>query len=265
MNAHIDVLTLKGISKSYSGPGQERLEVLKDINLTIPRVCCMAILGPSGEGKSTLLNIMSMLDTPSSGDLVMNGHPIPYGSKQKLRDFRSQVSCIFQEHHLISHLTALENVAFPLICRGVQRREALLRGYRYMAALRLEDRLHHLPSELSGGQKQRVGIARAFASEARIVLADEPTGNLDRQSAQSVMEALRGLAVNTQTPVVIVTHNEELAKRYCELRYELKDGRLEELKPPPEPEVIAPVRRRKMIKIKKGKKTSRNKRRRSKS
>lgn len=205
--------------------GRGDLEVLKGINLDIPQGFS-AILGPSGEGKSTLMNILATLDEPSDGAVYLDGQRIPYGGNGALRAFRRQVSLVFQDHNLISHMTAAENVAFPLICRGVGRAEALSEAERYLSALGLQNHLRHRPGKLSGGQKQRVGIARAFASQASVILADEPTGNLDRESAGCVMEAFRELSEHTDTPVIIVTHNEEMAAQYCDRRWELRDGQL---------------------------------------
>ena len=205
--------------------GKDSLEVLKGISLDIPPGFS-AILGPSGEGKSTLMNIMATLDDPSEGAVYLDGRRIPYGGNGALRTFRRQVGLVFQDHNLISHMTAAENVAFPLICRGERRANALSEAERYLSALGLQNHLKHRPGELSGGQKQRVGIARAFASQASVILADEPTGNLDRESAACVMKAFRDLSEHTGTPVIIVTHNEEMAANYCNRRWELRDGQL---------------------------------------
>jgi len=201
------------------------LDVLKGISLEIPSGFS-AFLGPSGEGKSTLMNILAAIDDPSEGAVYLNGRRIPYGGNGALRAFRRQVGLVFQDHNLVSHMTAVENVAFPLICRGTSRKEAVADATHYLRELGLQSHLKHRPGQLSGGQKQRVGIARAFASQASVILADEPTGNLDHESAASVMGAFKELAEHTSTPVIIVTHNEDMAERYCDRRWELRGGLL---------------------------------------
>ncbi len=229
MKAKTPIYRLENVWKRYKLPEKGRcLDVLKGINLDIP-AGLSAILGPSGEGKSSLLNILSALDAPTEGTVYLNGHRIPFERKGALKAFRRQVGMVFQDHNLISHMTALENGAFPLICRGVRRSEALSEAARYLSVLGLQNHLRHRPRKLSGGQKQRVGIARAFASRASVILADEPTGNLDRQSAECVMGVFRELAEETGTPVIIVTHNEEMAEQYCDHRWVLRDGQLHRL------------------------------------
>jgi len=219
------VYKLENVWKCFKHSEKGRLEVLRGISAEIHNGFT-AILGPSGEGKSTLLNLLAALDEPSAGAIHLNGRRIPYGGNGELRAFRRQVGLVFQDHKLIEHMTAVKNVAFPLICRGVQRKEAMAEASHYLHKLGLQSHLKHLPGKLSGGQKQRVGIARAFASQASVILADEPTGNLDRESAANVMQEFRELATHTGTPVIIVTHNEQMADEWCDYQLELRGGQL---------------------------------------
>ena len=225
MNSNYATYRLNNVWKHFRHPEQGELEVLKGISLEIPGGFS-AILGPSGEGKSTLMHILAALDEPSHGSVDLHGCRIPFGYNGALRAFRRQVGLVFQDHNLISHMTAVDNVAFPLISRGVSRKDARAQASRYMSALGLDGHFKHHPGQLSGGQKQRVGIARAFASQTSVILADEPTGNLDHKSAAGVMEAFRDLAGQTKTPVIVVTHNEQMAERYCDRLWELRSGQL---------------------------------------
>jgi len=224
MNYH-PVYRLENVWKRFKHSEKGYLEVLRGVDLEIDKGFS-AILGPSGEGKSTLLNILAALDEPSEGSIHLNGRRIPYGENGAVRAFRRQVGLVFQDHKLIAHMTAVENVAFPLICRGVRRRKAMAEATQYLSRLGLQTHLKHHSGQLSGGQKQRVGIARAFACQASVILADEPTGNLDRESAGSVMNEFRALATDTGTPVIIVTHNEPLAERWCDHHLELRGGQV---------------------------------------
>ncbi len=225
MKEQTPVYRLRNLDKSYPLFGKERLEVLSGIDLDIPRGFS-AILGPSGEGKSTLLSLLAALDKPSGGEIDLGGRRIPFEDDRALREVRRHIGLVFQEHNLVSHLTAEENVALPAICQGVSRDRAIADARGFLRELGLSSHLHHRPGKLSGGQKQRVGIARAFAGNAKVILADEPTGNLDRKSAREAMNAFRDMAKDTGTPVIVVTHDEAMAEEYCDRRWRLATGRL---------------------------------------
>lgn len=219
------IYRLMGVWKNYPDTERKELQVLRGISMEIPRGV-IAILGPSGEGKSTLLNLLGMLDAPSSGEICFDGQAIPCGHPDRLRLLRSMVGPIFQDHNLISHFSALDNVALPLENKGYSKRAAREHAADCLKRLGLGGHLHKKPRTLSGGQRQRVGIARAIASEAKVILADEPTGNLDHESATTVMQMFVRLYEQTGIPIIIVTHNHEMAERFCSARYELRDGGL---------------------------------------
>lgn len=217
------IYRLIAVEKSFPHPEMGRLKVLRGISIDIlPGIT--AIRGESGGGKSTLLHILAGLDTPTSGAVSLNGISIDYRNRRSVLSLRRRVSLIFQENNLISHLTVLENVAFPRICRRANRADVIAEAGRVLSHLGLGQHLHCKPGTLSGGQKQRVGIARAFINSAEVILADEPTGNLDPESALTIMEALRALAEANSVPVVLVTHNAELAEQFCDHQLVLRNG-----------------------------------------
>lgn len=220
------VLHLEKVRKSYIS-GEEELEVLHGIDLTLRRGEFSALIGPSGSGKSTLLNLIGLLDRPSAGQLFIDGEEtskLPEAVITKLRGQR--IGFVFQHHLLISAFTALENVMMPLLVdRGRPDAAMRARAAELLEEVGLADRQNHLASRLSGGQQQRVAIARALAMNPSLVLADEPTGNLDTHTADDIFALLREVNVREQTTFLIVTHDPRLAGR-CDRIVELVDGRI---------------------------------------
>lgn len=206
-----ELLRCEHVSKSY-WDGNHDLQVLQDINLTLHDGELLAIVGSSGSGKSTLLHCMGGLDQPSSGGIFFRGRDISKWSPRALADWRNQqLGFIYQFHHLLPEFTAVENVAMPLLIQGQSAFKARSRAADLLARVGLAQRGTHRPAELSGGERQRVAIARALANKPALILADEPTGNLDDESAQQVMELMRELNTEMQTCFVIVTHDQSLA------------------------------------------------------
>lgn len=234
-------IRLSGVSKSYR-KGAEVVHALRDASLEIGARGMVAIVGTSGSGKSTLLHLMGGMDEPTGGELVVAGQTLNRLGQQELTRFRRQtVGFVFQSFNLIPNLTALENVALPMEFNGVGKAERQARATALLQRFNLGQRLGHRPKELSGGEMQRVAIARAVANEPRLVLADEPTGNLDTRSGQIVYELLREIA-NERT-VVVVTHSEELA-RLADRVIHIRDGQLTgagtaSLNPASQPAVVA--------------------------
>ncbi|AEP12352.1 MULTISPECIES: ABC transporter ATP-binding protein [Chloracidobacterium] len=217
------MIELKQLSKQALS-GQSRLTILHPLDLFIPAGQFAAILGPSGSGKSTLLGLMAGLDTPTTGEVILAGTSITRLGEDALAAFRSRtIGFVFQAFHLIPTATALENIQIPMEIAG--RRDAKKRAKALLAAVGLSARGHHYPAQLSGGEQQRVAIARAFANEPPILLADEPTGNLDYANGMRIFELLRELNQSTGTTLVLVTHNEELA-RAADRAITLRDGRI---------------------------------------
>jgi putative ABC transport system ATP-binding protein len=217
------MIELKQLSKQALS-GQSRLTILHPLDLVIPAGQFAAILGPSGSGKSTLLGLMAGLDTPTTGEVILAGTSITRLGEDALAAFRSRtIGFVFQAFHLIPTATALENIQIPMEIAG--RRDARKRAKALLAAVGLSARGHHYPAQLSGGEQQRVAIARAFANEPPILLADEPTGNLDYANGMRIFELLRELNQSTGTTLVLVTHNEELA-RAADRAITLRDGRI---------------------------------------
>ncbi len=217
------MIELKQLSKQALS-GQSRLTILHPLDLVIPAGQFAAILGPSGSGKSTLLGLMAGLDTPTTGEVILAGTSITRLGEDALAAFRSRtIGFVFQAFHLIPTATALENIQIPMEIAG--RRDAKKRAKALLAAVGLGARGHHYPAQLSGGEQQRVAIARAFANEPPILLADEPTGNLDYANGMRIFELLRELNQSTGTTLVLVTHNEELA-RAADRAITLRDGRI---------------------------------------
>jgi lipoprotein-releasing system ATP-binding protein len=221
-------LTASSIGKDYptrNGP----LTVLDDITLTLQAGEAAAVMGTSGCGKSTMLSIFGTLERPSRGRLTVGGRDPFALSSDALAAFRNdQVGFIFQDHHLLGHCTLLENVLIPRLPTGPVGKTAVERAMALLDRVGLADRLDHLPAELSGGERQRTAVARALINRPTLILADEPTGNLDRHSAQAVADLLLELHREESTILVLVTHNSALAERLPR-RFELIDGRLNEL------------------------------------
>ena len=207
--------------------GESEIAALDGISLEIPKGAYAVIMGPSGSGKSTLLHLIGGLDRPTSGDLLVDGRLIGQMADDEVTLFRrTKIGLVFQFFNLIPTLTALENVALPLVLDGVAKAEADRRAEALLEKVGLEAREHHLPEEMSGGEIQRIAVARALAFNPPLLLADEPTGNLDSKNGEAVLSLLREINKNDGCTVVMVTHSEEAAN-YGERRILLKDGRVE--------------------------------------
>jgi putative ABC transport system ATP-binding protein len=204
------VIDLQGITKTYGG-GDTEVQALRGIDLTIERGDYVAIMGASGSGKSTLMNIIGALDVATSGHYSLDGISIDDLDESALSIVRNRkIGFIFQSFNLIPRTTALSNVELPLVYRGVRRRERRARAVEALTAVGLADRMHHMPNELSGGQQQRVAVARALVAEPSLLLADEPTGNLDSRSTRDVLDLMGALHDQGRT-IVMITHEDDVA------------------------------------------------------
>ena len=222
------ILFLQEVERHYR-QGDETLYVLNGIELAVWAGQSVALVAPSGAGKSTLLHIAGLLEHPDRGDVYIDGRStaiLPDHERTRIR--RSEVGFVYQSHHLLPEFTALENVMLPQMIRGLPRREARKRAVELLSYLGLGERLTHRPAELSGGEQQRVAIGRAVANAPRILLADEPTGNLDVHTADHVFAAFNQLIRVTGLATIIATHNMELAAR-MDRRVTLREGRVVEL------------------------------------
>jgi putative ABC transport system ATP-binding protein len=219
------IIHLEDLSKSYF-MGQMELKVLKGITLEIKKNEYVALMGPSGSGKSTLMNILGCLDTPTNGTYILNNHDVSKMDDDSLAEIRNkEIGFVFQQFNLLPRLTALENVALPLIYAGVGKNERKEKAMEVLEMVNLTDRSHHKPNEMSGGQCQRVAIARALVNDPAIILADEPTGNLDSKTSYEIMDIFNKIHDNGNT-VVLVTHEEDIAK-YSQRIIRLRDGVVE--------------------------------------
>ncbi len=217
-----EMITMRNISKTYV-IGEEPLHVLKDVSLCVERSDFLAIIGPSGSGKSTLMNIIGCLDTPDEGEYLLDGQDVTTRSDNELSAIRNRkIGFIFQQFNLLGKLSALDNAALPLIYQGVLPREAKKRAAEALEKVGLADRMKHRPNELSGGQQQRVAIARALITNPALLLADEPTGNLDSKSGREIMGILHGLHAAGNT-IVLITHDEKIASE-AQKRVLIRDG-----------------------------------------
>ena len=216
------VITLEKVYKSYQ-MGDLEVQAIKDISLEINKGDFIALIGPSGSGKSTAMNLVGCLDTATKGEIYLDQHNIQYLSESDLAQIRGKkIGFIFQTFNLISSLTALENTALPMMFQNVPRNERLEKAENLLKMVGLESRMHHLPGQLSGGQRQRVAIARALVNDPEIILADEPTGNLDTKTGDEIMKILKDLNKQGKT-VILVTHNPDLTKLANRI-IKLKDG-----------------------------------------
>jgi len=219
------LIHLENIQKSYF-MGNQAVPVLKGIHLDIFQNEYVALMGPSGSGKSTLMNILGCLDTPTAGKYVLNGHDVSQMPDSMLADVRNrEIGFVFQQFNLLPRLSAAENVALPLVYAGVGKKERHERAIAVLEKVGLAERSHHRPNELSGGQCQRVAIARALINNPSLILADEPTGNLDSRTSDEIMEIFGAIQAAGNT-VVLVTHEEDIAQ-HAKRIIRLKDGVVE--------------------------------------
>ncbi|MGH2552742.1 MAG: ABC transporter ATP-binding protein [Chitinophagaceae bacterium] len=219
------IIHLEEIHKSYF-MGKNELEVLKGISLDIFKSEYVALMGPSGSGKSTLMNIIGCLDTPSDGNYILNGKDVSKMEDNALAEVRNkEIGFVFQQFNLLPRLTALENVALPLVYAGMARKQRNEKAMQVLNMVSLSDRSHHKPNELSGGQCQRVAIARALVNDPSIILADEPTGNLDTATSYEIMEIFGKIHSNGNT-IILVTHESDIANHAHRI-VRLRDGEIE--------------------------------------
>jgi putative ABC transport system ATP-binding protein len=225
------IIHLEDIRKSYF-MGKMELPVLKGVSLDILKNEYVALMGPSGSGKSTLMNILGCLDSPTAGRYVLNGHDVSKMEDNDLADVRNkEIGFVFQQFNLLPRLTAVENVALPLVYSGMNRKLRIEKAMHVLDLVNLTDRSHHKPNELSGGQCQRVAIARALVNTPSIILADEPTGNLDTKTSYEIMSIFGEIHSKGNT-VILVTHEEDIAN-YSNRIVRLRDGVIESDKQKP--------------------------------
>ena len=223
------VLQAQGIWRVFE-TGAERLEILRGVDMEVRRGELVAILGPSGTGKSTLLHVLGALDRPTRGRVFLDSLDVFSYSESQLHELRNRkVGFVFQFHHLLSEFTVLENVAMPLLVAGVARAEALDRAHQMLEEIGFVSRLTHRPDELSGGEKARAAMARAIVNDPVVILADEPTGNLDVASAAALVDLMVRLSSERKMTILVVTHNRAVADRATR-RLQLADGNLAEEK-----------------------------------
>lgn len=220
-----ELLRINSLSKSYQS-GEKTLEVLKDLSLSVAKGEMIAVTGESGSGKSTFLHLLGGMEKPDSGEIVFDGMDITQFSRDESACFRNRrIGFVFQFHHLLPEFTALENVAFPLLLRHVSASSAENRAKRLLLDVGLERRTHHKPGELSGGEQQRVAIARALVGEPELLLGDEPTGDLDLKTSNTIHDLLLDIHERFGLTSVIVTHNLELAA-LCHRKKTMTEGKL---------------------------------------
>jgi putative ABC transport system ATP-binding protein len=219
------IIKLENVWKTYM-LGKVELNALRGVNLEINPGAFVCIMGPSGSGKSTLLNMIGCLDVPTKGKVFLKGKDISLLSENQLAQLRGKtIGFIFQEFNLLDYLNALENVALPMIFQQIPKKEREKKAREILKSVGLEERILHQPAELSGGERQRVAIARAFANEPEIIIADEPTGNLDSSSGRKIMEVLTDFHKKEGKTVVVVTHDPQIAA-YSEEIINIKDGQI---------------------------------------
>jgi len=219
------LISVQNLEKSFK-TGKKTLKVLKNLNFGIMKGEMVAIMGPSGVGKSTLLHIMGTLDRPSTGKIFFNHTNLFEMNDRRLADFRNKnIGFVFQFHHLLPEFTARENVMMPLLIQGIKRKDASEKANTILGDLELGDRISHKTGELSGGEQQRVAIARALANDPEVILADEPTGNLDQKTGEKVHHLLKELKQAKNKTLVVVTHNNKLSD-YMDRVLIMEDGKI---------------------------------------
>jgi putative ABC transport system ATP-binding protein len=219
------IINLEDVCKDYK-MGETVVKALSEVHLDVKRGEFLAIMGPSGSGKSTAVNMVGCLDIPTRGSIYLDGQNIAHMAESELAQIRGKkIGFIFQSFNLIPTLTALENVELPMIFQGMPREDRKERAKKLLGLVELGDRMHHRPTELSGGQQQRVAIARSLANDPQVVLADEPTGNLDSKTGEMVMNFLKRLNKEEKKTIIMVTHDARLA-RHADRIAMLMDGRI---------------------------------------
>jgi putative ABC transport system ATP-binding protein len=223
------MIQLHNVHKEYR-MGHDIIYALNDVTLTIEETEFISIIGPSGSGKSTLMHIIGGLDRPTRGQVIIGGQEISSISDVQLSKYRNtQVGFVFQSFNLQPSMTVLENVALPLVFARLSRKERIRRAKEVLELVGLSDRIRHKPGELSGGQRQRVSIARALVTNPKLILADEPTGNLDSNTSEKIVDLLRTINEKQKATLVIVTHNADIARQAPRI-IKIRDGRIEETK-----------------------------------
>lgn len=219
------LLTCKHISKSFQD-GNNSVDVLNDVSFGVAEKESVAIIGSSGSGKSTLLHILGGLETPTNGSVFLQGNALDNQTDNQLAQLRNQhIGFVYQFHHLLPEFTALENIAMPLFIRGIAKAKALAEAMEWLERIQLLERAKHFPAQLSGGERQRVAIARAMITQPQLLLADEPTGNLDEATGLVIYDMLLALQAEANTALVIVTHDLSLANK-LDTQYRLTKGTL---------------------------------------
>ena len=219
------LLELKNVTKAFP-MGKDELEILHNIDFSLEAREYVAIMGPSGSGKTTLMNLIGCLDRISSGEFYLDGQEVIKLNDNQLADLRNNyLGFVFQNFHLLPHLTALENVALPLLYRGLEKNKRLAMAKDVLAQVGLTERLHFYPRQISGGQSQRVAIARAMVGQPKILLADEPTGALDSKSGEMIMDLFKEINENSDTAVILITHDAKVASS-ANKYYKMFDGHL---------------------------------------
>jgi len=227
--AEVLPILAENLERTFEGATGDPIRVLRGIDLAVRRGETVAIVGPSGAGKSTLLHVLGGLDLPTGGRVALGGRELSRLDDEELASVRNRyVGFVFQFHHLLRDFTALENVMLPQVIAGVERARARERAMRLLTQVGLEERVAHRPAKLSGGEQQRVAVARALANEPPVLLADEPSGNLDRETSERLHDVLFDLVEHHGTALVVVTHNTSLAGRTDRV-LELRDGTLRRL------------------------------------
>jgi len=233
------IIVIEDISKIYI-VGNQEVRALDGVSLNINRNEYVAIMGPSGSGKSTLMNMLGCLDTPTGGKYILNNTDVSEMEDNQLAEVRSkEIGFVFQTFNLLPRYSSLENVCLPLIYSGVQKAERIERGIKAMKSVDLENRMDHRPNELSGGQRQRVSIARALVNNPSIILADEPTGNLDTKTSIDIMHLFEEIYEKGNT-IIVVTHEEDIAQHARRI-IRLRDGKIERDEINPEPTLAKTV------------------------